>query len=725
MKRLITSFAMTAALVSCSQTPTNADGIRTGYQALNSKNYAEAESKFKDAYAGFKAKNIQLGMFHALIALSELELKRQNLAAAEKYADDAYDAIGEHDLQPDGITFYKLLSKQLLIKKQLLVQSKKELTAEEATLSLYQHRNHQTDVAGFNRLAQEVLTIPADLLREIVHQYPDGSFRRELERQLFIQKIQQATTLQQLETLVLNYSPEQMARLNRVWQATGDKVKPLDCFYKLATKCLELEAFHPLPTTKEIFVLETFGQWSRVFNTKHLLSGWVMTDQLQEVYSSTKRAELNTAVALWENNNRPQLASFAAANPAVLLPIYQFLSLPIKELVKPALQNSLAGKSDFQTLLALYSIEPTSANFSAALGKASTELQYEAILAVSDGKVPSYGATAAKDTLARIYRSQGDERSLRKAFAVSASVSDLELLLSKLQSIAQLENFIVQYKDLYPSVLNDAKFKLAALYVREGNAASYLRAYELTNRAKEGELALSNAKTSEDKQKFEQLVLQKVAAPSVVFDISVNGVNSSIKSKDGSGSFLSFARYRLSTFSLSYGTIDIRPNARSPIKLGAGAYKVKLETTAAAPVQYMRESQWQGSDNSQRLESASKIHEVIVQPPSYSATISPLVAEVETAMVQRGMMGGVSAHIINGPIEIRYRITSIEAVPYQGNSTALQVNFSKLAENVSKQTQSIQVTDTISASQDELQNFLRIDSERAEEMRREQLRQRY
>ncbi len=256
-------------------------------------------------------------------------------------------------------------------------------------------------------------------------------------------------------------------------------------------------------------------------------------------------------------------------------------------------------------------------------------------------------------------------------------------------------------------------------------AASYLRAYELTNRVKEGELALSNAKTAEDKQKLEQLVLQKVAAPSVVFDISVNGVNSSIKSKDGSGSFLSFARYRLSTFSLSYGTIDIRPNSRSPIKLGAGAYKVKLETTAAAPVQYMRESQWQGSDNSQRLESASKIHEVIVQPPSYSATISPLLAEVETAMVQRGMMGGVSAHMINGPIEIRYRITSIEALPYQGNSTALQVNFSKLAENVSKQTQSIQVTDTISASQDELQNFLRIDSERAEEMRREQLRQRY
>jgi hypothetical protein len=253
-------------------------------------------------------------------------------------------------------------------------------------------------------------------------------------------------------------------------------------------------------------------------------------------------------------------------------------------------------------------------------------------------------------------------------------------------------------------------------------AASYLPAYELTNRVKEGELALSYAKTAEDKQKLEQLVLQKVAAPSVVFDISVNY---SIKSKDGSGSFLSFARYRLSTLSLSYGTIDIRPNARSPIKLGAGAYKVELETTAAAPVQYMRESQLQGSDNSQRLESASKIHEVIVQPPSYSATISPLLAEVETAMVQRGMMGGVSAHMINGPIEIRYRIMSIEAVPYQGNSTALQVNFSKLAENVSKQTQSIQVTDTISASQDELQNFLRIDSERAEEMRREQLRQRY
>jgi hypothetical protein len=724
MKRLITTLAVTATLLSCSQTPTNADAIRVGYQALNAGNFTEAETKFNNSYAGFKEKNIPMGMFHALIALGELEFKRKNLAAAKKYYDDAYDSIAKNHLQPDGISFYKLLSQQLLVNKQLFVQAKHQLTDDELTLALYQQRNERIDQESFTQLTYEVLTIPAALLAEIRQQYPDGNFRRDIERQIFVQKMKQARTFQDFEALLINYTPEKIAKLNRVWRPENDQVTPLSCMKKLASNCFEHEVLLPIKPENDIYVLENFGEWIRVFNTNNHISGWVKTNQLKEVYSSRKRMELRNAVLAWELANSEQISTFVANKPTLFLPIYNLLSADNKTILKPALRNALGGKTDFDSMLALYNIDGTSDSFHKALAKVNNELQYDAILEVTEGKIPSFGVTAANATLARIYRSQGDESSLRKAFKVSASAADLELLVSKLQNKEQLEGFLIEYKDFFPSVLTNAKLKLAALYVLDRTAASYFRAFELTGRAKEGELALNSAQTQADRQKLEQLVLQR-SAPSAVFDINVNQVNSTTKSNDGSGSFLSFARYRLSTFSLSYGTIAIKPNPRSPIQLGAGAYKIKIETTGVAPVQYMRESQWQGSDNSQRVASESKSHEVIVQPPSYSATINPLLADVETAMVQRGMMGGVSAHMINGPIEISYRITSIEAVPYQGSSAAPQVNFAKLTDDVSNQIKQINIYDTMSASQDQMQDFLRIDSERAEEIRREQLRQNY
>lgn len=725
MKRLITSLAMTATLISCSQTPTNADAIRTGYQALNSGNFAEAETKFNHAYTGFKEKNIQMGMFHALIALGELEFKRKNLAAAKKYYDDAYNSIAKNHLQPDGVSFYKLLSQQLLVNKQLFVKAKHQFTDDELTLALYQERNERIDQESLTKLTHEVLTIPAELLAEIRQQYPDGNFRRDIERQIFVQKMKQARTFQDFETLLTDYTPEKIAKLNRVWRTENDKVAPLSCMKKLAFNCSEHEVLLPINPDKDIYVLENFGEWIRVFNTNNHISGWVKTNQLKEVYSFKKQMELRAAVLSWELANAEQISTFAASKPILFLPIYNLLSADNKTILKPALRNALGGKNDFDSMLGLYSIDGTSDSFNKVLAKVSNELQYEAVLAVTEGKIPSFGLTAANATLARIYRSQGDESSLRKAFKVSASAADLELLVSKLQNKEQLESFLIDYKDFFPSVLTNAKFKLASLYMQDLTAASYFRAFELTGRAKEGELALNSAQTQADRQKLEQLVLQRAATPSAVFDINVSNVNSSTKSQDGSGSFFSFARYRLSTFSLIYGTIAIKPNPRSPIKLGAGAYKIKIETTGATPVRYMRESQWQGSDNSQRVASESKSHEVIVQPPSYSATINPLLVDVETAMVQRGMMGGVSAHLINGPIEVSYRITSIEAVPYQGIYTAPQVNFAKLTDDVSNPMKPISIYETMSTSQDQMQDFLRIDSERAEEVRREQLRQNY
>ena len=226
----------------------------------------------------------------------------------------------------------------------------------------------------------------------------------------------------------------------------------------------------------------------------------------------------------------------------------------------------------------------------------------------------------------------------------------------------QMKDFLVEFAENDPDKKAQEIFLKLIMAMRGQNTfEGYYNAYLLIQDPEDARKASQLVRNDEHRAKMEHVAVATLVDKNRLFDFDLQLNRSPTSTYEGSCLF--FCRYNFTASRAIQGRATVAFRPTSPIKLKLAKYKVTLSAEVFMPRHKVRASSWLGNYNGSDDVVLKNAIEVVVMPPSYTATIPVDIGTLPVAFFQRGSAGGYEGIWATSDARISVQIKSVELVP--------------------------------------------------------------